>query len=597
MLISTGGILMALMAATTQYPLEPLPLPSVHAGGEFGRRIGVTIDNNLLVMDIEKDFLAPFQRRSAESGYVGTGKLIDAMAHLSANTGDERLIQRKRDTVAAILATQEPDGYIGLMKPQARVAQLWDVHEMSYLVLGLTNDYALCGEKASLEGARRLADYLLAHLGTTPRPVLGDGQLSKTMPDTGFEESLLALYQQTGDARYCDFARDYRPLTAWHEPIAVGRWGHIEGHAYAYIDKCLSQLRLNRLEPNGDLLAPTRGVFEFLLQKDGLVITGTCGDHECWHDTQAGTTNLGETCTTAYLIRFCDELLRKTGNTLFADVIERAVYNALFAAQSPDGRHIRYYTPFEAPRVYFEADTYCCPCNYRRILAELPAMIYYHRDAGAAISLYTTSSAHIPLENGVELTLAQETDYPNSGEVLVHVDPSKPATFPLAFRIPRWCKKAEIRVNGEGVTPTMDAFTAIEREWKPGDTVKLSLDMPCRFVKGRRAQAGRAAVMRGPQLFALNPAHNPSVEKFEPRLLTLDLSFAETAADATVRPDGTACRVHVWNPAVWYDQAKPHDIVLTEYPDPEATSVYFHVPNPNDPRLEDDELIGMPAFD
>ena len=47
-----------------------------------------------------------------------------------------------------------------------------------------------------------------------------------------------------------------------------------------------------------------------------------------------------------------DERLRMTGDTHSGDIMERAIFNALFAAQSPDGRKIRYYTPFDGPRTY-----------------------------------------------------------------------------------------------------------------------------------------------------------------------------------------------------------------------------------------------------
>ncbi len=70
--------------------------------------------------------------------------------------------------------------------------------------------------------------------------------------------------------------------------------------------------------------------------------------------------------------------------------MDRTIYNTLFAAQSPDGRRLRYYSPVEGPRVYFEGDTYCCPCNYRRIVAELPQMVYYQQENGVTVNLYTS---------------------------------------------------------------------------------------------------------------------------------------------------------------------------------------------------------------
>ena len=134
---------------------------------------------------------------------------------------------------------------------------------------------------------------------------------------------------------------ELRRLPEWKPRIVRGRYEQIEGHAYAYCCRCVAQLCLHRLQPDQRLLRPAHDVIDFLLRQNGLVITGTAGDHECWHDTQEGTVNLGETCTTAYLIRMWDELLRMEGESIYGDLMERAIYNALFAAQSPDGRGIR----------------------------------------------------------------------------------------------------------------------------------------------------------------------------------------------------------------------------------------------------------------
>lgn len=587
-----GVFVMAASASAQSGLLEPVDVNQVRLGGEFGRRIAVTIENNILVVDVDGDFVAPFEKRESNGGYVGLGKFIDAMARLAAHTGDERLIERKRQVVRALLETQEPDGYMGMMRPESRIGDLWDVHEMSYLVMGLASDYAHCGETASLEAARRLADHLIDHLDVEPRPKVGPDDLSVTMPDTGLEEAFLDLYRHTGDEKYGRFAREYRPLKGWNAPLVLGRWGKVEGHAYAHIDKCLAQLRVSLTHPDPSLRAPSRDVMRLLLEGDGLVITGTCGDHECWHDTQSGLTNLGETCTAVYLLRFWDELMRQTGAAGYGDLMERVIYNALFAAQSPDGRRIRYYTPFETAREYYAPDTYCCPCNYRRGIADLPRLTYYRAGDAVLVNLYTPSTLNTTLGGGA-LTLRQETDYPNSGRVTIAVEPARPTTFPLQLRKPRWCAEATARVNGESVVPvvTGGGFWSIEREWRPGDRLELTFEMPWRLVKGRRAQAGRAAVMRGPQLFTLNPARTPAVKDDDPRLLALDTTTIEGPfPDATVRPDGMACRVKVWRPGVWYPFAEADEILLTEYADPDAVATYFTVPNPNDERLVDDEL-------
>jgi hypothetical protein len=77
-----------------------LPPGCVKVGGELGRRIDMTINKNVLILDADQDFLKPLQERTRKSGYIGLGKLIDASARLARYTGDERVLTLKRHIVA-----------------------------------------------------------------------------------------------------------------------------------------------------------------------------------------------------------------------------------------------------------------------------------------------------------------------------------------------------------------------------------------------------------------------------------------------------------------------------------------------------------------
>ncbi len=128
----------------------------------------------------------------------------------------------------------------------------------------------------------------------------------------------------------------------------------------------------------------------------------------------------GETCATAYLIRWAGHLLRRTDDSWYADLIERAMYNALFAANSPDGRRIRYYSPASGPRLWFPRDTYCCPGNYRRIVAELPSLIARRTGDGLALDLYETCRLRTEID-GTAVELRVHGGLPWSGTAAVEI--------------------------------------------------------------------------------------------------------------------------------------------------------------------------------
>jgi uncharacterized protein len=571
---------------------SPLDLRQVKVGGEIGRRIDTTIHQNLMVIDVEKDFLAPFKTRQSQEFYVGLGKLIDSAVKLAAYSGDEKVLARKKRLVDAALAAQEPNGYLGFFAPPARMKTLWDVHEMTYFIQGLVSDYHYFGEKRSLDAGKRIADYLIAHWNAIPADWPNQVAITTDMACTGIERAMLALADETKDNRYRDFCINQRALPKWNQSIVIGRRPLIEGHSYAFLCHCLAQCDLYRAEQERDpaLLAQSRKAWDFMLHGEGMAITGGCGQWECWTDDQDGRGALGETCSTAYQLRMMDRLQSLSGprSSHVGDIMERTIYNALFAAQSPDGRRIRYYCPFEGPREYFWMDGYCCPGNFRRIMGELPSMVYYQAPNAVMVNLYTTSTARdiaiAPNDPAIRLTLRQETNYPNSGKVAIFVDPSRPCDFTLNLRIPAWCPRATLSVNGvEEQQPVKPGtFVNLKRQWKPGDRVDLNLDMPWRFVLGRQRQAGRVAVMRGPVLFCANPLRkenqpHKNLDGVDLGRLVLAVETIEgPLPDSAVRPDGQACRIKVFLPGCNCTQPDT-ELFLTEFPDPDGRAVYFRL--------------------
>jgi DUF1680 family protein len=87
------------------------------------------------------------------------------------------------------------------------------------------------------------------------------------------------------------------------------------------------------------------------------------------------------------------------------------------------------------------------------------------------------------------------------------VSPTKPASFDLMIRAPGWCKRFDVRVNGERARAKLvRGYVQLRRRWKRGDTVELSLDMPILRVAAHprvRDTAGQVALQRGPVVYCV----------------------------------------------------------------------------------------------
>lgn len=168
------------------------------------------------------------------------------------------------------------------------------------------------------------------------------------------------------------------------------------------------------------------------------------------------------------------------------------------AAQLSDGSNWSYLTPLnghaERPR-----GPNCCNAAGHRIVGRVPTYLYGLRNNAPAVLLYSDSEVVINAPDLPPITFRQETDFPSSGEVTLHIDLDQPTQFPLHLRIPPYAEGTRVQAGTEQtITPPAGDFIVIDREWHPGDTVKIS--MP--FTLTCQANNHELALVRGPLVYA-----------------------------------------------------------------------------------------------
>lgn len=583
-------------------------------GGELDRRIRNLVYQNYMVVDLDRKWLDHFRNRTDRGGkshvYYGIGKVLDAGSLMAAYTGDPKVAARTQYIIDELVKSRDPDGYLGFWKvePENRQDHInWILHEQEYINLAFVRNYRTTGNPQSLAHARVMADYIVKTFPTPQNPCYDAGEICTA----GLPEGMLELYRVTGDRRYLDFAADVphgnnrgevklASLRTWEQDFS-----RRPCHVYVMLARCYAQTELHRITGEDNLLDMSRFMRNELLKKGegGMLVTGSCSEGEHFTYNQNGRGDIGESCVTAYVLRWIDSLMRLEGDMRYGDLLERTIYNALLAANSPDGRWIRYFTPFAGERRYDTRDFFCCCGNYRRAVAELPQKVYYRTpEGGVALNLFANSKKAFDVK-GQTVTVLQETAYPNDGDVKLTFSTGSPVAFAFQFRTPQWCEKITVRVNDEApaaIDPLRQKLGCyvLDRTWKDGDVVTISMPMPWRFLRGRAVQDGRVVLLRGPVVYCIGKDQNADLLKKcpEPRdLVIAPDSLGKPLRDDSIRPDGRKVTAKAWlNPDRSGEQV---DVTLTEFIDPSGLDVYFRVPNLADTspvRIADDEIVSWP---
>jgi hypothetical protein len=216
--------------------------------------------------------------------------------------------------------------------------------------------------------------------------------------------------------------------------------------------------------------------------------------------------NVGEGCVTVTWAQLNWELLRLTGEAKYAEQLEHTVYNALLAAQAPRTGDICYFTPLNGKKSSSPGIN-CCVSSEPRGISMIPQFAWGTRDGAAAVLFYVPGDTTIRT-NGGEVTIHSETNYPADGVVTLTVNTASTVRFPLVLRVPAWTSYYAATVEGAEYEGIPGQYLTIEREWKPGDQVRVRMDMTVRSVPGGPSYANAVAIFRGPQLLALEQEMN-----------------------------------------------------------------------------------------
>jgi uncharacterized protein len=237
-----------------------------------------------------------------------------------------------------------------------------------------------------------------------------------------------------------------------------------------------------------------------------------------------------ESCASIGLIFFAHRMLQMDPDSTYADIMERALYNIVLGSMSRDGKHFFYVNPLD---VWPEASEKnpgrqhvkpvrqkwfgcaCCPPNIARLLASLGQYVYSSDEDTVYAHLYIGGTADMEIRGG-KLRLSQENNYPWEGNIKIRIETPVENSFKLALRIPGWCRKWTVFINGTETAKEnrpANGYLTLDRCWKTGDEVELCMELSIDLLQANpkvRADAGRVAIQRGPLVYCLEEKDNGS---------------------------------------------------------------------------------------
>jgi DUF1680 family protein len=464
----------------------------------------------LLDVDLEP-LLAGFRHKPGTQPWIGEhiGKWLDAASLMVEATGDPRLQAKLASAVDELIATQEPDGYLGTYVQGERFGWYpdaeWDAWVHKYCLIGLLSYHRVTGDSVALAAARRVGDLLVATFGGPEgRDIIPTGW-HQGMASTSVIGPLVWLFRATRDERYLTLVHEI--VDAWERPggprvlstlLGSGRVSEVgNGKAYEMLSNILGLAELALVSPDPRYLEAASRAWQDVVDHH-LYLTGTASflEHFNRPDELPDSTSvhMGETCVTVTWLQLTRRLFLATGDVRYADEIERTLLNHLSGAQAPDGSAWCYYSPLAGRREYGSGIS-CCISSGPRGMALAADAIFATTAEGAelVVSLYVSADADMELD-GRTVGVALRTTLPAADGATLTFDLDGEAEFGLRLRRPGWASGSLVAGGVED-----DGWVVVPpRKYTRGDAVHLDISGGIRVVPGTGWNSGRAALTWGP---------------------------------------------------------------------------------------------------
>ncbi|MGE8430454.1 MAG: beta-L-arabinofuranosidase domain-containing protein [Sphingobacterium sp.] len=490
---------------------------------------------------------------------------LKGYANLGYILKDPKIIAESKIWLEAALKSQRPDGYFGPLILRNNKPDLWGNMLMLWC---LQSYYEYSGDQRVLT--------LMTHYFKWQANLPDSFFLKDYWENSRGGDNLLSVYwlynRTQGNEWLMELAdKIHRNTANWRQKDDLPNWHNVN------VAQCFREPATYYLKSqSSEDLNATYANFHFVRQVFGQVPGGMFGADENARPGYTDPRQGVETCGMVEQMASNEILLGITGDPFWADHAEDVAFNTYPAAVTADFKALRYITspnmaisdshnhapgidnngPFLMMNPF---SSRCCQHNHSQGWPYYAEHLYMAtNDNGVAAVLYAASKAEIKVGNNQSIQIRQESNYPFEESLRFEIGTlGKTVDFPFYLRIPAWAKQAKVTVNGQSQAVEAGAkYIRIERKWKDGDKVELSLPMTI-DLKTWTGNKNSVSIQRGPLTYALKIKEN-YVKKDSKASAIGDSKWQETA-DPSKWPSYEILPASDWNYGLVQNQLKAVD--------------------------------------
>lgn len=458
-------------------------------------------------------------------------KALEGIAYSLINNPDPELERKADEWIGHIASAQQPDGYINTYYTLTGLEKRWtnmDMHEMycaGHLIEAAVAYYQATGKRTLLDVGIKMANHMMS--------IFGPGKRDWVPGHEEIELALVKLYQTTKEEEYLDFAHwlleerghghgskgddGVWDPAYYQDEIPVRDLESISGHAVRCMYLYCGMADVAALRHDTAYISAMNKLWDDVVLRN-MYVTGGIGSskHNEGFTEDYDLPNLEaycETCASVGMVYWNQRMNQFTGDSKYIDVLERSMYNGALAGVSLSGDRFFYVNPLESHGDHHRKAWYgcaCCPSQISRFLPSIGNYIYGLSDNSIWVNLFIGNTTEISIDNQ-KVTLKEETNYPWDGTVDLSINAERPVNKDLRIRIPGWCRKYSLSINGESKSFDEENGYVVISDWESGDRISLNMDMPVELVSADhrvKQDVGKRAIQRGPLVYCLEETDN-----------------------------------------------------------------------------------------